>query len=147
VEHHRVIIVAAVDGSEASAAVVEHAARHAEWMSADLHVLHVAHLTGLYYSALATALIDEKELESKLVDAVWEKVRPALDEIPDAVDVTLVGRNGYAGDTIADYASEVGADLIVMGSHGWGAVKSAVLGSTSHRVLQQAHCDVLVVRN
>ena len=45
-------------------------------MSADLHVLHVAHLTGLYYSALATALVDEKELESKMKDPTATMEKP-----------------------------------------------------------------------
>ncbi|MDH3499412.1 MAG: universal stress protein [Acidimicrobiia bacterium] len=138
------IIVAAVDGSDHSGPVVREAVKFAKLMDAELHLLHVAHLTGLYYSALAAALTDEDELEKKLVEAVWDRIDPMLTEL-DGLDVTKVGRRGYAGDEIADYAEDVDAGLIVMGSKGWGALKSAVLGSTSQRVLHRTDRDVLVV--
>ena len=137
-------IVAAVDGSDHTVPVVRKAARFAKLLDVDLHILHVAHLTGLYYSALATALLDEKELENKLVDAVWARVDPLLEEVED-LDVTKVSRRGYAADEIADYADEVDAELIIMGSKGWGAFRSAVLGSTSQGVLHRSDRDVLVI--
>jgi nucleotide-binding universal stress UspA family protein len=138
------IVVAAIDGSDHSPPVVEHAVDMARLLGADLHILHVVHLTGFYYSALASALIDEDELEAKLLDAVWERVADSLTKVDD-VEITRVGRSGYAGDTITDYADEVDARLIVIGSKGWGALKSAFLGSTSQRVLHNTSRDVLVV--
>ncbi len=143
-ELDRLIVVAAVDGSEHTDSVVREAVRFALLLEADLHVVHVVHLTGFYYSALASALIDEKDLEQKLLDAVWQKVDPLIEDA-DGVTVTKVGLSGYAGDVIADYADEVGAELIVIGSRGWGAVKAAVLGSTSQRVLHKTERNVLVV--
>ena len=41
----------------------------------------------------------------------------------------------------------MGADLIVMGSHGRRGLEKLVLGSVAQRVLQAAHVPVLVVRN
>lgn len=72
------IVLAAVDGSDRTVPVVREAVRFASLLDADLHVLHVAHLTGLYYSALATALLDEQEIETKLLQAVWDRVDPLL---------------------------------------------------------------------
>ena len=138
------IIVAAIDGSEHSPAVVDHAVAMARLLGAELHILHVVHLTGFYYSALASALIDEDDLEAKLLETVWDGVAPQLAEVDD-VAITRIGRSGYAGDTIADYADEVDARMIVIGSKGWGALKSAFLGSTSQRVLSHTSRDVLVV--
>jgi nucleotide-binding universal stress UspA family protein len=37
-------------------------------------------------------------------------------------------------------------ELIVIGSHGWGGVRRAVLGSVSSRVVHEAPCGVFVVR-
>lgn len=138
------IVLGAVDGSEHTDIVVREAVRFAKLMDADLHLLHVVHLTGLYYSALAGVLIDETELEQRLVASVWERVEPLIESL-DGLAVTTVSRSGYAANAITDYADEIDAELIVIGSRGWGAVKAAVLGSTSQRVLHETDRNVLVV--
>ena len=58
-----------------------------------------------------------------------------------AVEVTP----GHAGDAIVAYAEQVGADAIVVGARGLSTVKSLLLGSVSHGVVQHAHVPVLVV--
>src|SRR5262249_24582355 len=50
-------------------------------------------------------------------------------------------------DAILAQAQEEGAGLIVMGSHGMGAVERFLLGSVSERVARYAHCPVLVARS
>jgi len=47
---------------------------------------------------------------------------------------------------IVDTAIAIGADLIVMGSHGRTGIEKLLLGSVTQRVLQDAKCPVLVVR-
>ncbi len=49
--------------------------------------------------------------------------------------------------SILDTASQIGADLIVMGSHGRKGLEKLVLGSVTQRVISHAHVPVLVVRN
>lgn len=53
---------------------------------------------------------------------------------------------GEPGMTICDVAAEVGADVVVLGSHGHGWLQRVLLGSVSHYVLQHAPCPVLVMR-
>jgi nucleotide-binding universal stress UspA family protein len=43
-------------------------------------------------------------------------------------------------------AADVGADVIVVGSHGRGAIERLLLGSVSEQVVRHAPCPVLVVR-
>jgi nucleotide-binding universal stress UspA family protein len=47
---------------------------------------------------------------------------------------------------IAQRAEELGAELIVIGSHGLRDVARRVMGSVAEDTLHQAHCPVLVVR-
>lgn len=49
------------------------------------------------------------------------------------------------GDEIVGYAEREGADLVVMATHGYGALKRALLGSTAHAVARRASCPVLLV--
>ncbi len=49
-------------------------------------------------------------------------------------------------DEICRVAGEIRADLIVMPTHGWSGLKHTFLGSTAERVVQHAHCPVLITR-
>ena len=53
---------------------------------------------------------------------------------------------GDPADEILRFADEIGADLIVMGSHGRTGVLRVLMGSVSHKVLDRAKCPVLIVR-
>ena len=55
-------------------------------------------------------------------------------------------REGIPKDVIVEEAREWGADLIVLGSHGYGFVKRLVLGSVAAAVVAAAPCSVQVVR-
>ncbi|HSF67850.1 MAG TPA: universal stress protein [Nitrospiraceae bacterium] len=55
-------------------------------------------------------------------------------------------RSGKPADEIMKAAAKQHADLIVMGAKGLGAIARFLLGSVSTRVVQHAHCTVLVVR-
>lgn len=52
---------------------------------------------------------------------------------------------GDAVDTILDFAKDENADMILMGTHGKRGLEKILLGSVAHRVLQNAHCPVLVM--
>jgi nucleotide-binding universal stress UspA family protein len=55
-------------------------------------------------------------------------------------------RDGPATETILAVADEVGADLIVMGTHGRGGLSRLLLGSVAEHVLRRAKCPVLFVK-
>ena len=57
-----------------------------------------------------------------------------------------VVREGYAATAIVDEATERGADLIVIGTHGLSGLKHMLLGSIAERVVQKAPCPVLTVK-
>jgi len=66
---------------------------------------------------------------------------------PHAGDVTpsKVLAYGRPADAIVDQVRKAGHDLVIMGSRGRGDVRSFVLGSVSHQVLQTSPAAVLIV--
>ena len=62
------------------------------------------------------------------------------------LSVETVEAFGDAGHGIVHEADQRGADLIVVGTRGRNVVERLLLGSVSSKVVQNAHCDVLVVR-
>uniref|UniRef100_A0A7C8Z2B0 UspA domain-containing protein n=1 Tax=Opuntia streptacantha TaxID=393608 RepID=A0A7C8Z2B0_OPUST len=63
-------------------------------------------------------------------------------------DVKVEGRteNGDPRDVICEMVKALGADLLVMGSHGYGPITRTILGSVSNHCVQSASCPVLVVK-
>ncbi|MBW3626486.1 MAG: universal stress protein, partial [Actinobacteria bacterium] len=55
-------------------------------------------------------------------------------------------RYGDAGPAICEVAADVGADVVVVGSHGSGFVRRVLVGSVSQHVVHHSPCPVLVVR-
>jgi len=55
-------------------------------------------------------------------------------------------RIGDPGSEIVKFAEQVGAELIVMPSHGRSGIPRLLIGSVAERVLRLAHCPVLVLR-
>jgi nucleotide-binding universal stress UspA family protein len=88
--------------------------------------------------------IDMGEMAEGERKAVWSQLEPALDEA--GVPVTRVDLEGYPPDVLVAYASEVDASVLVLGTRGRGDFASLILGSTSHRAIHLATCDVLVVK-
>ena len=54
---------------------------------------------------------------------------------------------GDPGTEIVGHAEKIGADVIIIPSHGRSGISRLLLGSVAERVLRLAHCPVLVLRN
>jgi nucleotide-binding universal stress UspA family protein len=69
----------------------------------------------------------------------------AVAEVPEELPVTKVLAHGRAGERIIEQIESGGHDLVVMGSRGRGQVRSLLLGSVSHYVLNASPAAVLIV--
>jgi nucleotide-binding universal stress UspA family protein len=132
-------ILWATDGSETAALALPYALGLAEPDHAKLVVVHIREIfTGAGgYPVLA----DESELQEQIATQV-ETLRT------DGLDTTFVVRTctgGHAARMIASIAGEVEADLIVVGTHGYGRVANALLGSVTQGLLHAGVCPVLAV--
>jgi nucleotide-binding universal stress UspA family protein len=91
-------------------------------------------------------------LDSEFVDAerTWadETLAAAASRAAAAgMEAQTVVAKGPAVEGICATAVRLGAGMIVIGSHGWGAMMSLIFGSTTLGVLQHAPCPVVVVRD
>lgn len=138
------VFLVCVDGSEAALQVVDRAIAHARAWDATLHALHVFQPPVTTYALEPTFALELDDLEEAERRAVWGPVAERLDA--SGAPWTRVDRVGYPVSEIIDYAREVSPGMIVIGTRGRGEFVSLVLGSTSNGVIQQAPCEVLVVR-
>ncbi len=134
-------VIVGVDSSEFAATVVSRAMREAAQRAATLHVVHVFHAPVIPYLG---SPIDIQAIAEAERAAVWEGVAPMLENAD--VEVKRVDLDGYPPDTLVDYVNTVEGELLVVGSRGRGELAALILGSTSHRAIHLAPCDVLVVK-
>jgi nucleotide-binding universal stress UspA family protein len=144
-------IIVAIDGSACSVKAVEYLAKHLNWFqgSPELTLVHVHHPIpgGVAVSrarAIAgDAVVDEHyREESKAQMAAAEKVLTEQN-IPFRSEYVV---SSDIAREIDHHARKLGADLVVMGSHGHGALTNVVMGSVATKVLAMAHCPVLIIR-
>ncbi|MBI4469836.1 MAG: universal stress protein, partial [Acidobacteria bacterium] len=78
-----------------------------------------------------------------VVETAAKKLRSRPGD-PLVVETSVL--EGHPKHVIAEEAEKWGADLIIMGSHGYRGLKRLWLGSVSHAVAAHAHCSVEIVR-
>jgi nucleotide-binding universal stress UspA family protein len=77
-----------------------------------------------------------------------QKITDSAKELAAANSVSLetVVEEGHAADRIVETAARINNDLIIMGSYGMRGVDRAIMGSTAERVIMNAPCPLLIVR-
>ena len=146
-------ILVPTDFSEHAHRAFEIACDLAAQLQAKLCLLHVQ--TGsVLRTAVQEGLLDEASTDEKLERAVEQLIEKrfseALAKAGNAkISIEHVVKRGEPGATIAAYAKEISADLIVIGRRGAGlmeGVRTAVIGSVVQSVIRKAPCPVMVVR-
>jgi nucleotide-binding universal stress UspA family protein len=141
-------ILVATDFGEAADSALRYGRELAGRLGATLHVLNV--VEDVFASGFAleaySAIVPEMQQD------IERAARGRLDELVVGSDrsgprTTTAIRTGSPIYVIIEYAREHGIDLIVMGTHGRGALAHAVMGSVAERVVRLAPCPVLTVRS
>ena len=135
----------AVDGSAYGEAATDYVLAHKDFFGADpdFRVLHVVATTSVEY---VMPTVSTEEFEKSTAEEFEKTVKPVLERFEKAdVPVQAEKLRGFASDAIAQYAKNE-LDLLVIGSHGYGNFKSAVLGSTAMHIAAECKVPLLVVR-
>jgi len=133
-------ILLATDFSDGSDRVATKAKEFAILMNAKLSITHIVEpLPGYGYAFVGSAEIETQFIEEAKTYLANEAQKLNIDV--DKQHITL----GSSKIEITRIAEEIGADLIVVGSHGKYGIAN-LLGSTANAVIHNAKCDVLTVR-
>ena len=138
-------ILVPTDLSEGAHDALDYACELARKLDATIHLVNVIGIPAIGVPELGVALT------ASVIDSMVVENQKALDELVarKCTDVRMgqaLLKTGDARDLINQTALEVGADLIVMGTHGRRGVSRALLGSIAETVVRSAPCPVLTVR-
>jgi nucleotide-binding universal stress UspA family protein len=112
-----------------------------------IHVLHVRDSVGRMESIDEVATredADDEQLRAHVRDAV--KRFTADHEAGPSCEVVTEVRYGKPVNEIVAFAMDIGADLIVVGTHGRTGLRHALIGSVAEQVVHLAPCSVLVAK-
>jgi nucleotide-binding universal stress UspA family protein len=132
------------DGSEFSRRALKTALEFARKFNAEVELLFVMNIPVAYDSGMNIYIISQEQIEHE-----GELVLKATLEGIDISGVTLIRKKMQGKKpayVILKEAENQTFDLIVMGSHGYGAIAGSLLGSVSQHVLHLAKCSVLIVK-
>lgn len=135
-------ILLAVDGSEYTKKMLAYLTTHDELFTvANQYTIFTAQPA---LPPRARAAVG-KEIVDKYYSEEAEKVLGPVSKflVRHGIDAKSVWKVGHAGENIAKMADSGKYDLVVMGSHGHGALGNLVMGSVATQVL--AHCEVPVL--
>ncbi len=140
-------ILVATDFSEPSDAARRMAVELARRLGAELEIVHVEEPLPAYAFAEGP-LPDLPRLQEEVRSWAERELEQQAKEARDAgVPVTTAILVGTPANAIVETARTDGADLIVVGSHGRTGLERVLLGSVAERIVRNAPCPVLTVRN
>jgi nucleotide-binding universal stress UspA family protein len=143
-------VLVATDFGDASAAALHYGRAIARAFGAKLHLLHVTEDLALTaFSGVEGYATFPEEIQEDINRAERQQTEALLTEDDrrdlNAEAVTLTSQRTAA--TIAEYARRNAIDLIVVGTHGRGALARLMVGSVAERVVRTAPCPVLTVHS
>lgn len=139
-------ILVPVDFSRTSNKAYSYARELARSVGAEIHVLHVLdthYLTG----ALHIVIEPRDEMVEKWRERSQEKLNRFYQKREkNGFAVHLHMREGRPHEEILKAAEELGADMIVIGSHGWSGVERYIFGNVARKVVKTSNIPVLVIK-
>jgi len=140
-------IVVPTDFSEHSQRAIDYSVEIADKFSSHLTLIYVVEPL-LQAADLTWTTVDFGELNKAHKASADNQMKEIVDQrIPKDAVVDTAILFGKPSVEILKYAREENADLIVMATHGRGALSHILMGSTAERVVRKAPCPVLTVKH
>jgi nucleotide-binding universal stress UspA family protein len=132
-------VVVGADGSASAADAVQQAIELVKLTGGKLHIVSAYRPQQMRLSGSEefSRALDTGDVADAVLADLSSRARSA------GVQVEIHGKAGSPADAICEVATEVGADLIVVGNKGMKGVRR-VLGSVPNSVAHQAPCSVLI---
>lgn len=143
-KHPRKLLVA-VDFSETSERALSAALELGRRFSAEVHVVHALEVPLPIFEPYAVAVPPSFATDAR--KAAEEKLARAAARVKEAgLSGTSQLGEVPAAKAIAARAREIGADLVVVGTHGHTGLRHVVLGSVAEGTVRESPCSVLTVK-
>jgi nucleotide-binding universal stress UspA family protein len=152
-------ILYATDLSDNARYAFGYAASLADHYDAQVTVLHVLEDISSAFNMHISGYLGEREWaklqvekESALLDTITERLNEfcssAREEMRECKFIVekILAVKGIPAEEILNQADANSADMIVMGTHGYGVFKDALMGGTARRVVRRSAVPVMVVR-
>jgi len=145
-------ILVAVDGTKHSAVALEQVKMLDFDQIEEIWVLSVIDMALPLAHDIYTGMVINSESVEKAAHQVAEQhvenAKATLQKFALEAEITIskITCVGSPESQIVEQAEKLGADLIVMGSHGYNGWERLLLGSVSDSVTHHAHCSVMIVR-
>lgn len=138
-------ILVPTDASEYSRRALKTALELARSVHAEVVLLHVSYTPQAYwgYTISYGITVTQEQLDQN-GDLALEATLSGIDS--EQVVINKRVESGHPVTIILEQIKKENIDLVIMGSHGYGAIAGSVLGSVSQRVLQRASCPVLIIK-
>jgi len=110
----------------------------------ELHILHVLPEPDAQF--WQTYLYEVEDVDAKANADINEKIKNTyLVEIPETLQVKVVVRKGKAEQEILEHATDIDADLIVIGRQGHSSLGKHLFGNIAEKIARKANCPVLII--
>lgn len=138
-------ILVPVDFSSNSRRALDYAHGLARKFGAAIHLVHVCEVPAMVTASMDAYAIAYSDWTQRLGEDAAQELNKMAIAFTD-VKVTTEVLFGNPPSAIVEDAASSAADLIVMGTHGHGAVMHVLMGNVAERVVRTAPCPVLTVR-
>jgi universal stress protein A len=141
-------VLVPIDFSETSRRALAWAVDYALRAPCELHLIHVVedHLSDILKGSAAERISNEMWVVTKQAEEELERMAPGVDERAQVGAVYRHITRGRPAVEILAFAERLGADMVVMGTHGRTGLAGLLVGSVAEKIVRHAGCPVVCVK-